>query len=248
MKALVTGASSGIGYEISKYLSNLGYEIIAVARNEERLNNLKNEINTDVKIIVMDLSVKENCKKLYNELKNENLDILINNAGFGMLGEFYKSNLNKEIEMINVNIIAVHILTKLFLRDMVKRDNGYILNIASIAGFMPGPLMATYYSSKAYILRLTQSIHKELRKKKSNVSISVLCPGPVSTGFNEIANVQFDLKALDSKYVAKYAIDNMFKNKLIILPGTKTKFARIASKLFPDKLISEVAYHIQRKK
>ena len=142
MKALVTGASSGIGYEISKYLAKRGYDIIVVSRNRQALENLKNEIKTNVQIVCMDLSIVDNCVKLYENFKDENIDVLINNAGFGMYGNFDILDMNKEIEMINVNILACDILTKLFLKDMKKRDSGYILNVGSIAGFMPGPLMS----------------------------------------------------------------------------------------------------------
>ncbi len=248
MKALITGASSGIGYSMSKYLSSLGYDIVAVARNEQRLCNLKKEVKTDIKIISTDLSRIDNCKRLYKIASREDIDILINNAGFGLIGNFNKTSLNTELQMINTNIVSVHILTKLFLKDMVRKNRGYILNVASIAGFMAGPMMATYYSSKAYVLRLSEAIAKELKKQKSNVSISVLCPGPVNTGFNQRANVKFDLKSLDSDYVAKYAIDKMLDKKLVILPGIKAKLVAVSSKLVPDSLVAEVAYHIQHKK
>jgi len=248
MKALITGASSGIGYSMSRYLSSLGYDIVAVARDKQRLYDLKKEIKTDIKIISTDLSQIDNCKRLYKIASREDIDILINNAGFGLIGNFNKTSLNTELQMINTNIVSVHILTKLFLKDMIKKNRGYILNVASIAGFMAGPMMATYYSSKAYILRLSEAIAKELKKQKSNVSISILCPGPVNTRFNQRANVKFDLKSLDSEYVAKYAIDKMFDKKLVILPGIKTKLAAVSSKLVPDSLVAEVAYHIQHKK
>jgi len=248
MRALVTGASSGIGRDMAKILSEMGYDIIAVARDGNKLNELKDELKTKVEIIAVDLDDSESCKQLYKAVKNKNIDILVNNAGFGDFGEFTETNLDKEISMINTNITAVHILTKLFLQDMVKKDKGYILNVASIAGFMPGPLMATYYSTKAYVVRLTQSIYTELKKKKSKVSISVLCPGPVATNFNNVAGVKFNLKSLSSEYVAKYAIDKMFKHKLIILPGVKIKIARFLAKICPDKLVARVCYHMQRKK
>lgn len=248
MKALVTGASSGIGRDMARYLSKMGYDIIAVARDGNKLNDLKNELMTKVEIIALDLSDSESCIELYKTLKNKNIDIVINNAGFGDFGEFTKTNLDKEINMINTNITATHILTKLFLQDMVKKDKGYILNVASIAGFMPGPLMATYYSTKSYIVRLTQSIYTELKKKKSKVSISVLCPGPVSTNFNNVAGVKFNLKSMSSQYVAKYAIDKMFKHKLIILPGTKIKLVRFLAKISPEKIVARVCYHMQKKK
>lgn len=226
MKALVTGASSGIGYEISKYLAKRGYDIIVVSRNRQALENLKNEIKTNVQIACMDLSVVDNCVKLYENFKDENIDVLINNAGFGMYGNFDILDMNKEIEMINVNILACDILTKLFLKDMKKRDSGYILNVGSIAGFMPGPLMSSYYASKSYVVKLTQAIRKELKKSKSGVSVSVLCPGPVNTNFNNTAGVKFAVRPLSSEYVAKYAVDMLFKKKLVIVPGFTIKLAR----------------------
>ena len=248
MKALVTGASSGIGRDIARVLINKGYDIIAVARDEVKLNKLKSELGSKVEIIAVDLENPEACKELYKTVKNKDINILVNNAGFGEFGEFTTTNLDKELNMINTNITAVHILTKLFLQDMIKKDKGYILNVASIAGFMPGPLMATYYSTKAYILRLSQSIYTELKKRKSNVSISVLCPGPVATNFNKVAGVKFNLKSMSSEYVAKYAVNKMLKRKLIILPGIKIKIARILAKISPEKLVARVCYHMQEKK
>lgn len=248
MKALVTGASSGIGRDIVHVLSGMGYDIIAVARDQKKLNELKNELGSKVEIIAIDLENPEACKELYETVKDKGIDVLVNNAGFGEFGEFTTTNLDKELSMINTNITAVHILTKLFLQDMVKNNDGYILNVASIAGFMPGPLMATYYSTKSYIVRLSQSIYTELKKNRSNVNISVLCPGPVATNFNKVAGVKFNLKSMSSEYVAKYAINKMFKKKLIILPGIKIKIARTLAKISPEKLVARVCYHMQEKK
>lgn len=248
MKALVTGASSGIGRDIARYLSKLGYDIIAVAQREERLIALKAELKTQVEVIPMDLSKKENCLELYEKVKEQNIDLLINNAGFGLFGEFTETDLEKEVNLINTNITAVHVLTKLFLEDMEKRDSGRILNVSSIASFAPGPLMAAYYASKAYVLRFSQAIYKELKKKKSNVHISILCPGPVATEFNDVAGVHFSLKPLSSEYVAKYAIDKTLNDKLIIIPGFMNKIIRILSKLAPSKLAMEIVYHNQTKK
>ena len=199
MKALITGASSGIGKDMAYYLHSLGHELILVANDKEKLENVKKDIGGSVKIISMDLSIPENCFKLYNLTKRDNIDILINNAGFGAFGEFISTDMDKELNMINVNITAVHILTKLFLKDFVKRDSGYILNVSSSAAFQAGPLMATYYGTKAYVLRLTTAIYEELRKLKSNVHVSVLCPGPVKTNFNNVANVKFEIKSTTSE-------------------------------------------------
>lgn len=248
MKALITGASSGIGKDMAKYLSSLGYDLILVARNKEALEALQDELPTKVKAIVMDLAVESNVKSLYVICKNENIDVLINNAGFGLCGEFVETDINRELEMIDVDIRAVHILTKMFLKDMKKRNSGYILNVASAAAFAPGPLMATYYSCKAYVYRLTEAISFELKKSKSKVSISCLCPGPVDTNFDCVANVQFSIKGLKSEDVAKYAIDQMLKGKLIIIPGFKMKCAKFFSHFVTENFMMKVTYRTQRKK
>ena len=246
MKALITGASSGIGRDMARYLSSLGYDLVIVARRTELLEELKAELNTNVETVTMDVSQKENCYQLFEEHKD--IDVLINNAGFGLFGHFVNTDLEKEINMIDTNITAVHILTKLYLREMTKKNRGHILNVASIAGFMVGPLMATYYATKNYIVALTRGVNKELKKKKSNVKLSVLCPGPVKTEFNNVAGVRFALKGLSSEYVAKYAVDKMLKNKEVILPGFTIKLSKIAAKLMPDPVVIETAYHVQKSK
>lgn len=249
MKALITGASSGIGRDISRELAKRGYDLILVARNIDKLNEVKSSIqNVNVEIIQMDLSIYENCKKLYTQVEKEEIDILINNAGFGVFGKFDETDLDKEIQLINTNIMAVHALTKLFLQNMKKRDKGYILNVASIAGFMPGPLMAAYYASKSYVVRLSESIREELRKDKSNVKIGILCPGPVDTNFNNVANVKFNVKSLTSEYVAEYTVNKMLKNKFYIVPGVKIKALRIITKIVPDNIISKFVYKTQKRK
>ena len=249
MKALVTGASSGIGRDMAKELAKRNIDLILVARDLEKLQDVKKQIdNVNVEIIQKDLSIEQNCIELYEQVKEQQIDIVINNAGFGVFGDFTESSLEKELNMIKTNITAVHILTKLFLTKMKKEDKGYILNVASIAGYMPGPLMASYYSSKAYVVRFTQAIKEELRRKKSNVKVGVLCPGPVETNFNNVAGVRFKAKALTSEYVAKYAIDKVMKNKFYIIPSFSIKSLRIISKIIPDNLMAKMAYNIQVKK
>lgn len=248
MKAVVTGASSGIGRDMTRYLVDLGYKVFAVARDVQKLEELSHELGERVKIITADLSKKDNCLEVYNTLKGEKIDLLVNNAGFGIFGNFTETDLEREVNLINTNITAVHILTKLFLKDMVKENKGKILNVASIAGTTPGPLMAAYYSSKAYVLRLTQSISEELKKQKSNVTVSVLCPGPVATNFNDVANVKFSIKPLTSQYVAKYAIDKTLKGKLVIIPGFKIKILKVLSKIAPDNLAMKIVYKNQTRK
>lgn len=246
MKALITGASSGIGRDMARYLSELGYDLVIVARREKLLEELKQNLKTNVNIEVLDISNKENCIKLFEKYKD--IDVLINNAGFGDFGEFYKTDLEKEISMIDTNIKSVHILTKLYLQEMKKKDKGRILNVASIAGFMYGPLMATYYSTKNYVVALSRAVNKELKKEKSNIHVSVLCPGPVKTNFDNVANVKFSLNGLSSEYVAKYAIDNMLKNKEVIIPGKIIKLIHVASKIAPSKITLELTFHSQKRK
>lgn len=246
MKALVTGASSGIGRDIARELSKKGYDLVIVARNKERLEELKQELKTKVEVISLDLSKKENCMKLHEEVKD--IDVLINNAGFGDFGKFVDTDIEKEIQMIELNITSVHLLTKLYLKDMVKKNQGRILNVASIAGFMPGPLMATYYATKNYIVRLSEAIREELKKQKSDVKISILCPGPVKTNFNNVANVKFELHSLTSEYVAQYAVKEMLKNKFYIVPGLTIKVLKVLSKITPTPILAKCTYQMQKRK
>ena len=246
MKALITGASSGMGRDFATILSSMGYDLVLVSRTKKKLEEVKKLCSTNVTIEVMDLSNIDNCKELYK--KHKDIELLINNAGFGLFGEFSKTSLDKELEMIDLNIKSLHVLTKLYLQDMIKKDSGRILNVASSAAFLPGPLMSTYYSTKSYVLRLTTAIYEELRRNKSNVKISVLCPGPVDTNFNNVANVKFSIKSLKSMDVAKYAIKKMFKNKLIIVPGLMCKLGTFGTRLVSIKTLLKIDYNIQRKK
>lgn len=247
MKALVTGASSGIGREMAKILSDMRYDLILVARRKKKLEELKKQLTTKVTIINLDISSTYNCMKLYDKVKKEDIDIVINNAGFGLFGEFTETSLDKELDMIDTNIKAVHTLTKLFLKDFKEKDSGYILNVSSSAAFLSGPLMSTYYATKGYVLKLTEAIYEELRREDSNVYIGALCPGPVDTEFNDVANVKFSIQSLNSHDVAEYAINQMFKRKLIIIPGWKMKFI-VFSRLLPRKLLLRINYNIQKKK
>lgn len=247
MKALITGASNGLGADFAKELSKEGYDLILVARSKEKLEKLAKELKTNVEIEVMDLSVKENVYKLYNKYKGK-VDLLINNAGFGAFGKFIDTDLDNELNMIDLNVITYHILTKLFLQDFVKKDKGEILNVASSAAFEPGPLMSTYYATKSYVYNLSMGIYEELRRDKSNVKIHILCPGPVDTGFNERAHVKFGVKSLQSKDVVKYTLKCINKNKLIIIPGFTIKLGVFANRLFTRKFIVKCTYKIQKSK
>lgn len=248
MKALVTGASSGIGKEIAYYLASLGIDLIIVARNKVDLEKIKKDVNVNVKIITMDLIIRDNVFKLYDMVKSDDIDILINNAGFGLFGTFDETDLSRELEMIDLNVTTYHILTKLFLIDFLKKETGYILNVCSSAGFMAGPRLSTYYATKNYITKLTLAINEELRQKGSNVSISALCPGPVNTNFNKVAHGEFAINEISPKYVAKLGIDKMFKKKMLIVPTLKMKLTLFFSRFAPLRLQLIISYHIQGKK
>lgn len=250
MKACITGASSGIGRDMTRVLADYGIDLFIVARRSERLKQLQEELSQKVKVcaITLDLADEQSCRLLYERLAKEEIDILINNAGFGMAGLFTESDLNRELLMIDTNIKACHILTKLFLRDFVKRDFGYVLNVASAAAFLPGPMMASYYATKAYVQRLTLALRKEMQKQHAHVFISTLCPGPVHTEFNEVAGVKFKINGKSSYEVAKTAIDEMFAQRSMIIPGKLMKAAYGCCKLLPLAVLLEAAYHIQKRK
>lgn len=248
MKALITGASSGIGREIAIVLSELGYEIYAVARRGDLLEKLNNEIDTIVHSLVYDLSSTDECFKLYNKIKDVDFDIVINNAGIGVCGAFEDTDINREISMINTNITALHILTKLFYIKFKEQNKGRILNVASTAGYMMGPFLSSYYASKSYVLRFSQAINRELKESGSDVCVSVLCPGPAKTEFDKNADVKNSLKGLDTRYVAKIAINGLLKGRGVIIPGFSAKVLVFLSAFIPDSLLSKITYIIQKKK
>ena len=249
MKALITGASSGIGRDMARYLAQKGWDLILVARREDRIRELQNELK-DVRVVCISLDVgrAEDCYRLYELTKNDGVDMLVNNAGFGLAGEYVRADLDTELNMIDVNIKAVHILTKLFLRDFIARDRGFILNVASSAGFMAGPLLSTYYATKNYVLRLTEAIYEELRRKGSHVRISALCPGPVNPEFNKVAKVKFAIDGISSEYCAKVAIDGTLQGKPVIIPGAMLKAGLFFRKFLSEKTMLKIAYGFQRKK
>ena len=247
MRILITGASNGLGADFARNLDNEKNELVLVARSKEKLEKLKSELNCKVNIEVIDLSVKDNVYKLYNKYSGK-IDFLINNAGFGLYGKFYETSLDEELNMIDLNVIAYHILTKLFLKDFVKRNDGTILNVASSAAFEPGPLMSTYYASKSYVYNLTLGIYEELRRDNKNIKIHVLCPGPVDTGFNDRANVKFGVKSLTSDYVVKYTLKMVKKNKTIIIPSLRMKLGIFGTRFLSRKGITKITYNIQKSK
>lgn len=253
--AVITGGSSGIGAEFAKRLAKEGFDLILAARREERLAALCEEIHTEIdpdRICLpfeADLSSLEECRKLCDFLQGKKIVIFINNAGFGDCNLFSEGEIDKELKMIDVNIKAVHFLTKKILWIMQKQKGGYILNVASSAGLMPaGPYMATYYATKSYVASLTRAVAEELKEQKSKVYIGCLCPGPVKTEFDEVANVEFSLKGITAKYCANYAIDQMKRGKKVIVPTWTMKLAMIFGRFLPQSMYIRIAAHQQRKK
>ena len=247
--AVVTGATSGIGRDIARILSRNGYHIILTGRNEEELLRMCIELGDDrTTAVSADLSDEKECRRLYRYARSYNVEVLINNAGFGMYGEFVKVSLKKELEMLDVNVRAVHILMKLFLRDFVRVNKGYILNVASSAGFMPGPFMSGYYATKNYVVSQTSAVHEELRRRHSKVKVCALCPGPVDTKFNERAGVGFTIGSITSQQAAREAVDGLFKGKTLIIPTTKMKLLCFFSRMAPIGLTTFVNYYIQHGK
>lgn len=248
LKVLITGASSGIGYYMAKEFSKLGYEIIAVARRKEKLEKLKDECDK-IKIIVMDLSDISNCIKLYEMCKEERIDILVNNAGFGKMGDFEKVSVDEELDMIDLNIKSLHILTKLFLKEMVRDNKGYILNVASMASIMPaGPYMSTYYATKSYVYSYSLSLQKELKNIKSNVKVGVLCPGPIDTEFNFVAGGNFATRASSPYEIAKYTVKKVLKGKTKIFPKFADKMLYCLRNIIPEGVFVNINSNIQKSK
>lgn len=247
--AVVTGASSGIGMEFARQLAKRGYTLVLTARREERLRELAKELPTECEIILADLSKEEECYRLFEAVGHRKIAVFINNAGFGDCGRFVDSSLAKELDMVRVNIEAMHILMKLMLQKMQKENSGYILNVASSAGLLPaGPYMSTYYATKAYVTSLTRGVAEELRETGSRVYVGCLCPGPVDTEFNTMANVEFALKSISAKDCVAYALKQMACKKTVIVPTLLMKLATTSGRLVPQQLCVQIAASQQKKK
>ncbi|ANB59910.1 SDR family NAD(P)-dependent oxidoreductase [Anoxybacteroides amylolyticum] len=250
---LITGASSGIGYEFAARFAKEGYNIIAVARNKQKLDELKRQLEKTYGITVWiyakDLSNQNEVHDLYETLKNEQLDvhILVNNAGFGLYGEFVETELQEELNMIDLNIKTLTHLTKCVVLDMVKRNEGKILNVASTAAFQPGPFMAVYYATKAYVLSFSEALSNELRH--TNVTVSALCPGPTATGFADRANLQqsklFKSGVMDVKQVVEAGYRGVMNNKTVIIPGLANKLLAFSVRFMPRKFVTNIVRKVQ---
>lgn len=248
MRALITGASSGIGRDIARELASRGCDLILAARRTDRLEALAEEFSVETEVISSDLSVPGEARRLYEATRDRGVDILVNCAGFGLMGSFTETDLQRELDMIEVNVTALHVLTKLYLGEFVPRGEGYVLNVASSAAFLPGPLLSAYYATKAYVLRLCQSVNGELKHSGSPVRITCLCPGPVRTEFDRVAGVKKSLQGMESADVARIAVRAMFRRKGVVTPGLATTLGRVAAHLLPDGVLTEFGYRTQNKK
>ena len=249
MYSLITGASSGIGRAMALELAKRGSDLILVARRENELIALKDQINqqykVDVVIKVKDISKVENCKQLYSEVLSYQPYFVINNAGFGRVGLFSEIDLDTELSMIDTNIVAVQVLTKLFVNSMT---DGVILNVSSIAGMLPTPLMATYAATKSYVLNFSRAINQELKISKSKLRVISLNPGPVITEFGKVAQTTQKMQGMSAERCAKIAIKGLLKRKSVIVPGFMMKVMRFLVKFLPIGIVMPVAYKIQNKK
>jgi short-subunit dehydrogenase len=254
---LITGASEGIGLEFAKLFAKEKYNLVITARNETKLNELateiKNQNNVNVKVLVKDLSKQNAGQEIFNELKSKNIDIdiLINNAGVGVFDNYWNVKLQDEINMLQVNIMALTELTILFAKDMVNRGGGKILNVASTAAFQPGPTMPGYYASKAFVLRYSQAINYEIRNK--GVQVSTLCPGPTITEFQTRAKMKetnmFKRSfAMTAEEVALIGYKKLMKGRSVIITGGINWLAAMASRIAPGKISMRVVNWLLTKK
>lgn len=253
---LITGATSGIGLELSHLAAGDKNNLILVARNKSELNRLKelltSQYDIDVHIIAKDLKDNNSAEEIYNEVNNLGIkvDTLINNAGVGSFGNFDKISKEVDLDMITINIYSLTCLIKLFLPQMLEADGGRILNVASTAAFIPGPFMAVYYASKAYVLSLSEALASEL--KNSNVTVSVLCPGPTKTNFQSRAKMKksdfVKFGVMEAKTVAKIGYDGMNMGKTIIIPGMLNKLLITFMRLVPRAIGANLVKATQSEK
>ena len=246
---MITGASSGIGMEFARAFAKMGYRLVLTARRKDRLETLKKELKVPCRIIVADLSDQADRDRLMETVKEVQIDVFINNAGFGDCGRFYETSLDKEVSMIRVNVEAMHHLFKEMLVKMRAQGYGRILNVASSAGLLPaGPYMATYYATKSYVVSLTKAVAQELSEAGSPLYVGALCPGPVDTEFNDVADVTFALKGISAKRCVRDALRGMRSGKVIIVPTWIMKLAVIGQRMVPDAILLQMVSHQQRRK
>ena len=254
--ALITGASNGIGLELARIHARQGDNLVLVARNKKKLDELKVEIEKQYQVSVhtigKDLSEKDAALSVFDELKRNGIEVeyLVNNAGFGQLGEFATNSWEKEEQMIQLNITALTHFTKLFLPAMLERGSGKIMNVGSVASFMPGPLMAVYYATKAYVLSFSEAINAEVRGK--GVTVTALCPGPTASGFQDAADMK-GIKLLEtfkmpsSGVVANYGYRAMMKGRAVAIHGFMNRLMVASLRVSPRSLVLKVVKWIQKK-
>lgn len=246
--ALITGATSGLGYEFVQLLAKEQYNLIVVARNEEKLLSIKSEFPLlNVTTIPMDLSKPGSVRKMVEEVQEKGLqvDVLINNAGFGLLGKFDELNVEKQLEMIQLNISALTELTHAFLPQMKKQKFGQIMNVASTAAFQPGPMMAVYYATKAYVLSFSEALVEELAG--TGVTVTTLCPGATKTNFGSVANVEktkMFSNAMDATTVAALGYNGMKNGKRVVITGSSNKIGATAAKFLPRSTAAKIAKYV----
>jgi uncharacterized protein len=255
--ALISGASSGIGYELARLMGQKGYNLVLVARNTGKLLELKKELETrdavSVTVIGKDLSQETTPAEVAAELAKQNIaiDILVNNAGFGAFGDFYKTEWKKEKGMIDLNVRALTEMTKLFVPGMVQRKKGRIMNVGSTASFQPGPLMAVYYATKAYVLSFSEALSEEL--KGTGVTVTCLCPGPTASGFQAAASIENSKlvngkKLPSSKQVAEYGYRAMLKGKVVAVEGFMNNLMAASVSFVPRSMVRKMVKKIQEEK
>ena len=245
-RALITGASSGIGLDLARLFARDGYSVVLVARSEEKLREYAREMNGE--FIVADLSKPDAPRTIFERVGE--IDALVNNAGYGLGGAFAEIDLQRQLEMIQVNVVALTHLTRLFLPAMIARRRGAILNVASTAAFQAGPLMAVYYATKAYVLSFSEAIADELRH--TGVTVTALCPGPTETGFAAVADVEsarlFKLaKPMSSAAVARAGYDGLRDGKRIVIPGLRNKLMMQSLRISPRHLVTTVVRKMQER-
>lgn len=246
--ALITGASSGLGAAFAARLAARGYSLLLSGRSEKALLAVQEQLSVPASIYPCDLSLPDACAALAARAKEAGVSLAINNAGAGLVGEF--ASLDGELldAQTALNVCAVQTLTHALLTDFAARGEGYLLNVASAAAFLPTPLMASYAASKAFVLRLTQAVREELRRTHSPVVVSAFCPGPIETDFDRRAGASGPRKGIDPSFAAEYALTRLFRGKGFIVPTFSMKAARTVDHLLPDALLARISYHIQRKK
>lgn len=248
MLAVITGASSGIGKELAYQLAEKNYNLVLVARREDRLIEIKKDLEKHgitVEIKAYDIQNLKNCEQLILDLKKQKVDLLINNAGFGMYGDALEIETSKEFEMIDLNIKSLHYLTKEAIKIM---DAGQIINISSMAAFLPTPLLSSYAASKAYVYSYSEALRYELKKRNIPINIMTVCPGPVKTEFNEIANATPKMKGLSVTKCVSEIIKGIEKKRHLVIPGFKMKVLKFTLRFVPNWLILKASYRIQQKK